>query len=1174
MMVSNIRGIGCCGDRIVAVALFVACLGFAMTAAAAERMGAADANRFKVLTVVGDIYQVPPAEFEEVHRVQLEFVVYYYDPAWKVMWGRNGNSDNYVSLHDWRGSLRPGQRVLIEGEVVPARGTNIEHTTVKVLADAVPLPVMSVDGDAGDVAKLNHHLVSITGYVDRQLNTDPDHVELDLVAGDRLITARVLAQDGVAPLEGCIVRVKGVYSATADPAGGLPKIEVWVQDKRDLQVEGRLDGDRRFDLPLTPIDQIPTVPRGAVVRIAGTVRAQQPGTTLTIRDETGQILVRSPQVARLALGSAVDAIGVPSRLGLEWVLVHGLYRERRGTTRSAANAAVLRLAEQIRNLSADEASRRRPVKLTGVVTWANPQAGFFFVTDISGGVRVMQPPGRPAAVIVGLRVEVTGVSGVGPFTPEVLASNVHYTATVDLPEARPVMLEQALTGVEEAQWVSMSGYVRAVAREGVWERLEMTTSGGEFSAVLPPDAQLETLVGSVVRVRGVCGAIANRKRQLTGIQVWVPSLEYVEIEEHAPRDPFAVALHSVASLRQFNSPEALNRRVRVVGIVLSQVPGRSIHLQDGTDGLLVLSRGTTPVQPGDRLEAVGFPGRESTRAVLREAVYRRIGGGAEPSPLPVANVLLPDAELDGRLVRIEAQLLDVGNQPDGTRLILQAGKVFEAFLDTDRGGARWAPGSRVALTGVYEIQFDESRRPQSVRLRLRTPEDVRVLQRPSWWTARRALTLTGFLAVAVVLGGAWVMALRRRVRRQTEQIRDQVENERAARLEAALARASKLESVGVLAGGIAHDFNNLLTVVMCNLSLARLEPGLSPDTERCLRESERATTRARDLTRQLLTFAKGGAPVRTAVAFGDLVRESAEFALHGSRSRCQFDLAGDLWPAHVDKGQVGQVVQNIVINANQAMPAGGVIAIAVRNADVEVGAVPGLMPGRYLKLTVSDTGCGIAPEIVPRIFDPYFTTKPHGSGLGLATVYSIVKQHHGHVEVASVPDHGSTFTVWLPAADVAPAPAAAPAVEPARRTGRVLFMDDEPSIRQMARMMFRRMGLDVTDVPDGAAVVQEYAAARAAGKRYDVVVLDLTVPGGMGGAEAMHKLREIDPGVVAVVSSGYSNDPIMANFRAYGFAAVVAKPYEAAVLARTIDAVMGRDRAEPGTEPNRTQPVR
>jgi PAS domain S-box-containing protein len=389
-----------------------------------------------------------------------------------------------------------------------------------------------------------------------------------------------------------------------------------------------------------------------------------------------------------------------------------------------------------------------------------------------------------------------------------------------------------------------------------------------------------------------------------------------------------------------------------------------------------------------------------------------------------------------------------------------------------------------------------------------------------------------------------------------------------SRLEAELLRASKLESVGFLAGGIAHDFNNLLAVIMGNLSLALMDEGVAQRAGAWLQEAEQGAHRAKHLTHQLLTFAKGGAPIRTTVCLQDVVREAAEFATRGSTVRCEFDLAADLKPVDADKEQIGAVVHNLVINALQAMPDGGAVLIALRNERVPPGRLP-LPPGPYLRLSITDAGAGIPPEYLSHIFEPYFTTKKEGAGLGLATVDSIVRKHQGHVTAESEVGRGTSFHVWLPAA---PTPAPAPdspgplPSAPGGLAGRILFMDDEEALRLMAAALLGRLGLEVVAVPDGEQAVEAFAAARAAGRPFDLVMMDLTVPGGMGGLEAMRAMLAIDPAVRGIVSSGYSGDPVMASYRAHGFSAMMPKPYRGEELARVLQDLLGRTGAPPRRE--------
>ncbi len=388
------------------------------------------------------------------------------------------------------------------------------------------------------------------------------------------------------------------------------------------------------------------------------------------------------------------------------------------------------------------------------------------------------------------------------------------------------------------------------------------------------------------------------------------------------------------------------------------------------------------------------------------------------------------------------------------------------------------------------------------------------------------------------------------------------------KMEEELQKASKLESVALLAGGIAHDFNNILTAMLGHLSLAKATPTPSPQV---LASIEKACLYATGLTRQLLSFAKGNDPVRRAENLAEIAEESVRFALHGSNIRCHFELAEHLWRAELDRGQINQVINNLVINAVQASPEGGVLHVGARN--VVVGReerVATLRAGDYVRLSIRDNGLGISTENLTRIFDPYFTTKSAGSGLGLATSYSIIKKHGGLIRVESELEVGTTFTIYLPAKpDPMPTLENRTAAENSKADasptgGRVLFMDDEAILQELVGAMLEHLGYAVVCASDGRAAVQLYAEALATPQAFDVVIVDLTVPGGMGGHETMRCLAAIDPQVKVVVSSGYSNDPIMAAFQEHGFSGVIAKPYQMAELSEVLQGVRGGRMKEEG----------
>jgi PAS domain S-box-containing protein len=381
------------------------------------------------------------------------------------------------------------------------------------------------------------------------------------------------------------------------------------------------------------------------------------------------------------------------------------------------------------------------------------------------------------------------------------------------------------------------------------------------------------------------------------------------------------------------------------------------------------------------------------------------------------------------------------------------------------------------------------------------------------------------------------------------------------RNEAERRKAETLEQLGLLAGGIAHDFNNLLTAIIGNISLAHLLLPPSDEMASRLNDAKNASLRARDLAQQLLTFARGGAPIKKTASIGKLIQDTVSFSLRGSHSRSEFLLGADLWPAEIDSGQISQVIANLVVNADQAMPNGGTLRVSCDNFAYDATtspAVTDLPPGDYIRIAIKDEGTGISEDCIKRIFDPYFTTKAKGNGLGLATTYSIVKNHNGLITVESKLHYGSTFTIYLPALRHHQIPVEAPRQmnEVVAGTGRILIVDDEEAIRALVEFTLERLGYKVLQAESALEGVELYRQKFEAGERFDAVILDLTLPGGMGGKEALKKLIEIDPTVNAIVSSGYAMDATMSRYQDFGFRGVIAKPYEAAELGRIVHDVI------------------
>jgi PAS domain S-box-containing protein len=359
-------------------------------------------------------------------------------------------------------------------------------------------------------------------------------------------------------------------------------------------------------------------------------------------------------------------------------------------------------------------------------------------------------------------------------------------------------------------------------------------------------------------------------------------------------------------------------------------------------------------------------------------------------------------------------------------------------------------------------------------------------------------------------------------------------------------KTEKMESLSILAGGIAH----VLTAILGNISVAKLHIDREDEAYRILTEAEKASLKAKNLTQQLLTFSKEGVLVKNPTSIGELLKDTCEFALRGSNVRCHVYLSDALWDVTVDEGQISQVISNLIINAEQAMPDGGVITVKAENVTKTQGDKIPVKRGDYVCITVQDEGIGILKDHLQKVFEPYFTTKQKGSGLGLATSYSIVKNHDGYMMVESEVGVGTTFSVWLPASQTG-------AVEKRegkviKGTERILVMDDDETVLNVANEVLNNLGYKAEFTRDGKEAVEQYKRALREGIPFDTVIMDLTVRGGTGAKEALEKLLEIDPSVKAIVCSGYSNHPVVVNFEKYGFAGAVTKPYSIEELSVTL----------------------
>jgi PAS domain S-box-containing protein len=732
-----------------------------------------------ITTDVDVVWTTTGEDRDHAYPAKFELLIDYYDPDWKMIWGRVGGRGYYFASGDKLLPIDTGRVYQVECSIVPNVGLSLADSRLTPMPGVNVPASVSATQRLGDPA-LQNQLVEMEGVVQRQAFADSRHLVLELLVGNAIVQCRVLvaAAAHIPELQDTQIRVTGVYIAEKTPLGHIAMQNLWVQNLDRIASISLNANDDRFLLPLVSIDSLPRLPSDSPVRVSGAVHSSEPGKSVSLRDYSGQVKILTTQTRPLRIGEHVEAVGVPSVNGNDWFLRNGSFRITGSAEGDARGGTDLRLVDGILALRPEKAGRAQPVKLAGVITWVHGSADYFYLQDPSGGIRVKLPPGkRGGPEMLYNLIEVTGVTAVGSFAPEVVATEITALGQNNFPVALPVTLEHAMTGVEASQWVQMRGYLRDVTHDPQWTRLSLIGGSGEFVVQLPGHEPLGELAGAHLRVTGVCVVEANERRELTSITLLAPNHEAVQIEEPAPKDPFAVPERTIASLRQFSPLHSFTRRARVTGQVVHHAAGRYIYIEDGASGLLALTRGTAPLLPGDRVELSGLAGREGNRLVLRECVYRRLGAGAPltPSELPTDNSI--SENFDRRIVSVTGRLLEVSRRVADVHLLVQSGKAtFEARIENALLSLP-AVGSELRLTGVYQVELDEYRQARAFHLLLRSEADLQVLSEPSWWTARRALyaAATLFGCVLAVIG--WVTILRRRVKQQTSQLRTQLEKE-------------------------------------------------------------------------------------------------------------------------------------------------------------------------------------------------------------------------------------------------------------------------------------------------------------------------------------------------------------------------------------------------------------
>jgi PAS domain S-box-containing protein len=1035
------------------------------------------------------------------------------------------------------------------------------------------------------------------------------------------------------------IRVTGVCAPVVDESGRAQGLILLAESVKSLSTV-RPAPEQPFALPATPLTAVPDWSDHRI-RVSGV--AARPATdgwlTLAADGRTIQVAVRAGTVARE--GERFDAVGFPIRrdgsLLLDDAIVRG-YAPCRGQSPNAQPTdellPVIDSVSDLRRMSADELLRGHPVRLQATLTFHDPSERELFVHDGAEGIFVY-PPKDGTRIPPGTIVLVEGYSDPGEFAPSIRAEKVTPLRPGPLPEARRYGYDELVGGREDCQWVEVEAVVRGTGRGPQGEaylmlRFGPTTCPARIANTDP--STLRSLFGATVRVRAACGSQFNARRQWQGLVFFIPSTNAIEIRRRPPTDLDSLPTHTVESLAHFDPDRSVGEPVRLSGLIISRRQS-SVVFQDATGGIAVDLQPRQPGVVGDQVEVQGFLVRRGSSWAVEDGLTRLVGG--ETEPVAVRHVSPREAASGGfgaTLIRVDGVLVDQfpAGEGDHVFLLRSIGEdggnplFFPAviprhLLTPEQLDLR--PGTSVRVVGVCAMP-SERLMISAFRVILRDASDIEVVERPPWWTPRKALGVAIGVAVFAAIPLIWVMTLRRRVRTQTEQMRRRLLREahleaqyrelfesasdavfaldatggvtsmnnagqkltglgvgdsfldavtpgssfdarellvcdqpmtreiglarpegvallevnsrpivhagasagvqaiardltHRRRLEAELRQAQKLEAIGRLAGGVAHDFNNLLTVINGNAEVlrSRLPRGDTGLADEIVRAGEQAAA----LTRQLLTFSRKGVIAPKIIYPNETIEAVRKMLarLVGERVEVVTDLDEAVGTVKVDPSLLEQALLNLAVNARDAMPQGGKLTLRTR-------ALP-----RHAQIEVVDTGVGMDAATRARIFEPFFTTKPagEGTGLGLATVKSIVDQAGGTISVESEPGRGATFSLELPLCNDSPAPSSPTADTPVpiANCEVILLVEDEPAVQLLERRVLEMGGYEVLVASSGEEALRILDAHTG---RVDLLVTDVVMPG-MSGRELAEHVALRRPGLRNLFLSGYTPDEVL-----------------------------------------------
>ena len=1118
-------------------------------------------SRPDIPDTIANIKMLAPLESGKGVEVDFKGTVAFFNPDSERLWLVDPEGAILVYPDTSTPDLRSGQRVRIQGITrYAASRAVVVAPKITVQGEGVfpvPTPASIPDILSGHYAD---RWIEVRGVVRSFLQTK--FVEIKIHSNGRNLTVycpRQFASER--NLIDCEVQIKGVAANLYDVMGRLNGALLHSPGESMLEIINEGSSMSPVGPPLSLIGAVlaqPIESGSHRVYVVGNVVSQKLGASLVIKDALNEITAYSFGRLVVKPGDRVHVRGFPVLRESAMVLDDAVYETdtaKSGTfglpsdAPSALNGklgsgTVFRAIQEIRSLGR-AASNNYPVEVKAVVTHYNRSTLDLFVQDATAGIYVYNT-GEGFSVASGDAVTIRGVTDPGGFAPVIMATNIVKTGVAALPSPHRYTLNELLTGEYDSQWITISPTLRKFSLEKGILRIEASTRDGPLElwvANYQPSFVPNEWRGLRARITGACASIFNPDRELVGIRVHVPSPSHLELVS-VPGD---AVLKPIRELFAFDVAGRRLDYARVRGVV-TYVGPESLYLQDRDSGLCVLAAKSREYRVGETLEAAGFPVMSDKRGLLEDAILSRAPSPME-QPVPkrlsveqaaqggtldfnaVAAATNNIGKIDGRLIQLDhIRLVEVFDSENETTVTFNSerggGKRYHASLFSTQTVAKadFIRGSKIRLTGVCIIEANAFNEP-NIQLLLRSPADIEVSETPVGLAKEVSLKALLLLAAIVLTPATWVLALRRRVRHQTERIRRELEQKAA--LQERLRQAQKMEAVGQLAGGIAHDFNNMLTVISGHCILQLDEPALSADTKESLLEIQSAASRAGSLTRQLLTYSRRQQLEIKNISLNRLVEDMAKMLsrLLGEAIELRLELAHEeLWIC-ADEGMIQQIVMNLTVNARDAMPDGGQLRIKTESMNFDSASVRDgmeLNPGRHVVLTVTDTGCGMDAATQDKIFEPFFTTKDigKGTGLGLATVNSVVRQHAGRVEVISSPGNGSSFRIVIPAAK---SPAAVPILSNLAvknpGAGLILVVEDEKGVLTFLSKSLQQHGYGVITAqngPDALSVWAEHIDS------IRLVMTDMVMPGGMNGLQLAQRMRQDKPGLKVVYTTGYS----------------------------------------------------